>query len=122
LVGQYRGAGIAFALTIASAVNTVLLLIFLGKNPNINLGCVIRPALFYILKMVIFSAFAIIPLYFVSPVLCEAFTEHGRIIAYGAPLVISAIIYFAIGFAMLVVTKDQYLTAIVKMIKKGNGK
>jgi putative peptidoglycan lipid II flippase len=116
LVGTMRGAGIALALTIASAVNTILLLIFLGRNPNIILGSVIGPALFYILKMIIFSAAAAVPVYFISPMLCEIFAGQIRIISSGVPLVISAIIYFAIGLLMLAVTKDQYLTALGKIL------
>ncbi|MCL2720952.1 MAG: murein biosynthesis integral membrane protein MurJ [Treponema sp.] len=118
LVGQYKGAGIAFALSIASAVNTILLIIFLGKNPNINLISVIKPALFYILKMLILSALAVIPIYFISPKLYEIFTDHGRFIAYGAPLVINAIIYFTFGLLMLTIMKDKNIIGVVNMIRK----
>jgi putative peptidoglycan lipid II flippase len=118
LVGPFRGAGIAFALSLASAVNTIFLLIFLGKNPNIKLVSVIGPSLFYIVKMLIFSAAAIIPVYFLSPVLCEILAGNGRIIAYGVPLVICAILYFTIGFTILAVTKDQIVAGLFNMIRK----
>jgi len=40
LVKPFRGAGIALALSLASVVNTVVLLVFLRKNPNIAIGSV----------------------------------------------------------------------------------
>jgi len=118
LVGQYKGAGIAFALSIASAVNTIILIIFLGRNPNINLGFVIKPALFYILKMLILSLLAVIPIYFISPKLYEFFAGHGRIIAYGLPLTINAILYFALGLLMLKIIKDENIIGVINMIRK----
>ncbi|MDR0315288.1 MAG: murein biosynthesis integral membrane protein MurJ, partial [Treponema sp.] len=62
LVRPLRGAGIALALSIASAVNTVLLLAFLKKNPNIAVGRALGSALLYTLKLMILSGLAIIPL------------------------------------------------------------
>jgi putative peptidoglycan lipid II flippase len=118
LVGSYRGAGIAFALTAASAVNTILLIIFLGRKPNIDLRSVISPALFYILKMIILSALAAVPIYFLSPVLHELFAERGRFISYGAPFAVNAVIYLFLGLAMLALVKDQNFIGIIKMIRK----
>jgi len=118
LVGHFRGAGIAFALTAASAINTIALLVFLKKNPNINLGSVVGPFLFYILKMLILSALAVAPIYFLSPVLCEYFKEQTRIIACGAPLIINAVIFFIIGVTMLAVVKDQNFVGLLNMIRK----
>jgi putative peptidoglycan lipid II flippase len=118
LVGPFRGAGIAFALSFASVVNTIVLFVFLGKNPNINVGSLIKPALFYILKLLILSAIAIVPIYFLSPVLREMFEGYTRIIAYGVPLIISAIIYFSLGLTMLIIVKDKNITGILNMIRK----
>jgi putative peptidoglycan lipid II flippase len=118
LVGSYRGAGIAFALSFASAVNTVLLLIFLGRNPNIDLRSVINPALFYILKMLFLSALAAVPVYFLSPVLYEIFSGQTRFIAYGVPLTINALVYLSVGIVLLAVIKDQYFTGLINIIKK----
>jgi putative peptidoglycan lipid II flippase len=118
LVMSFRGAGIAFAISFASAVNTILLVIFLGKNPNINLGSVIGPALLYILKMLILSAIAAAPIYFLSPVLRDICAGHGRIISYGIPLAISAVIYLLLGVFLLAVVKDENFTGLLKMIRK----
>jgi putative peptidoglycan lipid II flippase len=120
LVGSMKGAGIALALSLASAVNSILLLVFLGRNPNIVMGSVIRPALVYILKMIILSAIAAIPIYFISPVLHEVFSGHGRIIALGIPLIINAAVYFILGITMLAIVKDQNLKGLYNMIRKKN--
>jgi len=120
LVGRFKGAGIAFALTAASAINTIILIVFLKKNPNINLPSVIGPSLLYILKMIILSALAVVPIYFLSPVINVMFASYGRFIAYGAPLLINAFVYLLIGIAMLSLIRDQYLLGLINMIgKKG---
>lgn len=118
LVGPYRGAGIAFALSFASAVNTVFLLVFLRRNPNIDLGSVVGPALLYIIKMLFLSVFAAAPVYIISPVLREIFEGHGRIISYGIPLAISAVIYLMLGLLMLAAVRDQNIIGLVNMIRK----
>ncbi|MCL2211912.1 MAG: murein biosynthesis integral membrane protein MurJ [Treponema sp.] len=118
LVGKYKGAGIAFALTIASAVNTVILIIFLGKNPNIKITSVIGPSLLYFLKIIILSVLAVIPVYFLSPVLCALFAGYGRLISNGAPFAINALVYIIIGIALLALVKDQNLKGLIDMIRK----
>jgi len=118
LVGHFRGAGIAFALSFAAAVNTIILIIFLGKNPNIKLGSVVGPALFYILKMIILSALAVIPVYFLSSVLHVVFDGYSRIISLGFPLVINALVYFLFGIILLKIVKDENLQGLIDMIRK----
>jgi len=118
LVGTYRGAGIAFALSFSSVVNSVILLIFLRKNPNIVIGSALGSVLFYILKLAVLSGIAVIPVYFLSPVLTEIFAGRERIISYGLPLLINMMIYMFLGLFMLFISRDQNLLAIVKMFKK----
>jgi len=118
LVGKFRGAGIALALSFASAVNTIMLLIFLGRNPNIKLNLVIGPVLLYILKMIVLSAIAVIPIYFLSPWLRKIFADNGKVIAYGIPLLINVFVFFLLGITMLAVVKDKNLFAIIKMLRR----
>ena len=118
LVGPFRGAGIAFALSLASAVNTVFLLIFLRRNPNIVIRSAIGSALLYILKLLIFSGLAIIPIIYISPLLLDFFTGSQRIISYGIPLVINMIVYLLLGISMLILVKDKYILSIVNMLIK----
>jgi len=118
LVGPFRGAGIAFALTFASAVNTIMLFIFLKRNPNIDLGLLIGPALLYVLKILILSVLAVVPVYFLSPVLNNAFSGYWRVVAYGVPLAVNAIIYLLLGTAMLALVKDQNLKGLLNVVRK----
>jgi len=121
LVGRYRGAGIAFALSFASVVNTILLLVFLRKNPNIDLRTVIGPALLYILKMIILSAIAIIPVYFLSQWLKPIFANSElMLIAHGIPLIINAAAFFLLGIALLAIVKDENFTGFVRILRKRN--
>jgi putative peptidoglycan lipid II flippase len=118
LVGPFRGAGIALALSVASAVNTILLLVFLRKNPNIALGSAFGSSIIYIVKLLVISGLAVIPIYFISPLLTELFADRGRFISYGIPLLINTLIYILLGIAMLAVVRDKYLFALVNMFKK----
>ena len=118
LVGPFRGAGIAFALSLASAVNTIVLLIFLKRKPGVAIGGALGSSLFYILKLSAISLLAAIPVYFFSPSLQLFFSDSGRILSYGAPLVISCFAYAAIGLALLAITKDKQLHTLLRMIKK----
>jgi len=118
LVGPFRGAGIAFALSLASVVNTLLLYIFLRKNPYIKLFSIVFTVAPYFLKMIILSAVAVVPIYFLSPILHEFFTGNNRLITYGVPLLINSLIFFFFGLFMLIISKDQYLFSIVKVLRK----
>jgi putative peptidoglycan lipid II flippase len=118
LSGPYRGAGIASALSLASAVNTALLLIFLKKNPSIAVGRAFRSATIYTLKLIILSCIAVVPILLLAPKLLNLFAGKGRILSFGLPLAISAVIYGAIGLVLLLLTKDKQINAILKMIRK----
>ena len=118
LVRPFQGAGIAIALSVASAVNTILLFIFLKKNPEITVGRALGPALGYTLKLLLLSGIAVIPLLLLSPHLLELFAGRGRVIAYGAPLAINAIIFAAIGIGLLFLTRDKQLYALIRIIRK----
>jgi putative peptidoglycan lipid II flippase len=60
-VGPMKGSGVALALTIASAANTLLLLLFLGRNPHIAVGRALGPAALYAVKLIVFSCIAAAP-------------------------------------------------------------
>jgi putative peptidoglycan lipid II flippase len=118
LVGPYRGSGIAFALSFASAVNTVLLIVFLRKNKNIAIRAALGSVLLYVLKLVIISVLAAAPVYFLSPAIQEFFAGNGRLVSYGVPLAVNGIAYMLLGIFMLAITKDQYLLGVINMFKK----
>jgi putative peptidoglycan lipid II flippase len=118
LVGLLKGAGVALALSLASAINTALLLIFLRRNPRISLDKSLRPVLGYAAKLVLFSCVAALPVLFLSPWLFPRFAAHGRIIGYGLPLAINALMFATVGIALLAITRDKRLRAILNMLEK----
>jgi putative peptidoglycan lipid II flippase len=120
LAFRFKGSGIAFALSFASAVNTAALLFFLRKNPEITLGRTLKSALLYTVKLILFSAIAVIPVLLISPGLSWLFAGKGRLVSYGAPLFVNALVYAGMGIVLLAITKDEQFFGMIKMIKKGS--
>ena len=119
LVFRFKGAGIAIALSIASAFNTAALLVFLRKNPSIALGRTLKSVLLYTLKLIVFSALALIPVLFISPHITDFFSGKGRFISNGAPLFINAVIFAAAGILLLALTKDKQFIGLAKLLRQG---
>jgi putative peptidoglycan lipid II flippase len=118
LAGPFKGGGIALALSAASAVNTILLLIFLKKNPRIEVGRALKSTLGYTFKLAILSAAAAAPVVFLTPRLVSLFANHSRLIAQGLPLAINAVLYGAIGIGLLLLTGDKQVKGIVALVKR----
>ncbi|MDR1216734.1 MAG: murein biosynthesis integral membrane protein MurJ [Treponema sp.] len=116
LVEGFRGAGIAFALTAASAVNTVLLFCFLKKNPFIKMAGALKTIL-HIVKLCLFSVIASVPVLLLNQRLLTLFVERNRFIHYGVPFVIAAFVYFAIELVLLIVTKDALTHKLISIVK-----
>ena len=112
------GNGIALALSVASLLNTVFLFIFMKKMENIEVGRLVSGTLLYSLKMIIMSVIAAAPCYFVHSKLVQVFAPYGRFIGYGAPIVITGLLFAAIGVLELVITRDEIISVIFKKVKK----
>ena len=112
------GNGIALALSLASLLNTVFLFIFMKKMDSIEIGKLVRGTLLYSLKMCILSVIAAVPTYFVHKALTGFFAGHGNLIAYGAPVAVSGIVFAIIGVLELIITRDEIVKIILKKVKK----
>lgn len=112
------GNGIALALSVASFLNTLFLFIFMKKMEAIEVGRLARGTLIYALKMLILSVIAALPTYYLHKFLVTTFEGHGNLIAYGAPVAISAIVFAIIGVLELVITKDEIVRVILKKVRK----
>jgi putative peptidoglycan lipid II flippase len=111
------GAGIAFALSVASLANSLMLFIFLRKNKNLDVKSITFGTVLYSVKLVLYSLVASVPTYFLRPILIEKFAGHGKIVSFAIPLVACAVCYGAVGILMLVITKDEIVKLAVKKIK-----
>ena len=118
LVGPMKGRGVALALSVASAANTALLLIFLGRNPHVALGRALGPAALYALKLILFSCAAAMTVLFLAPRLGSAFESHGRLVRYGLPFALEALSFAATGLALLAITGDKQLKAVLRMFRR----
>lgn len=123
LVIPFKGKGIAFALSFASFVNTIILFIFMRKKETINVKQMIHSTVFYSLKLVLFSFIASVPLYFIKPIIYNwakttALANLGKIGIQGVPLVLCGLIFAIIGIGLLVITKDPILKSLLGGLKK----
>ncbi|HCM26773.1 MAG: murein biosynthesis integral membrane protein MurJ [Treponema sp. GWB1_62_6] len=117
-VGPLRGGGVALALTVASAVNTVLLVAFLARNPKVAVGRAVRSASVYALRLALISVAAAAPLVFLGGRIAAPFAGRGRLVSYGFPLAISTLLYAAVGIGLLALTKDEQAKAVVRAFRR----
>jgi putative peptidoglycan lipid II flippase len=118
LVFRFKGAGIALALSCASAVNTAALLVFLKKNPAIALNQTVKSALGYVLKLTVFSGLALVPVLFLSSRIPDLFAGKGRIVSQGGPILINGLIYAAAGLFLLAITRDKQFLSMAKLFRR----
>ena len=113
LVHPMGGNGIALALSIASFINTVFLFIFMRKMEAMNVKKVVISTILYALKMIVYSVIAALPCYFLRPILLNTFAGHGKLIGYGLPVAILAVVFAVVGILELIITRDDMVKAII---------
>lgn len=118
LVGKFGGRGIAAALSVASAVNSLMLFIFLAKMRTINTLAFVREIVLYALKICAFALAAGAAIFFARPYIISMASGHNRLISSGVPVVATALIFAVIGIIFLIITKDKIAQAASKSIVK----
>ena len=113
-----KGNGIALALSVASLFNTIFLFVFMKKMEAIEVGKVLKGTVLYALKMCLFSAIAAVPTYFVHNMMTGIFEGRGRIVGFGGPVVISALVFGIVGVLELVISRDEIMGVILRKLKK----
>ena len=113
-----KGNGIALALSLASLLNTIFLFIFMKKMNSIEVGKVLKGTLLYTLRIIILSVIAAIPTYFIHNLLVKMFSDGGRLLGFGMPVVLSAIVFAIIGVLELIITRDELVKVILKKVKR----
>lgn len=113
-----KGQGIALSLSAASAVNTILLFVFLKKTKASDIGAIVKPVLLYSVKIIILSAIASVPVFLLRGKLIELFAGRHRFLSQGVPVAVTALIFLVLGVAGLIVTKDPLISVVIKKIKR----
>lgn len=121
-VGPFSGPGIAAALSLSGAVNTVLLFICLSRKEHTETAVVIVGPLKYALKIAAFSVAAALPLRLIEGRLTTAFAGGGRLASHGLPILIGTAIFAAVGIGLLAATRDSQLAAIAGIAKRKIGR
>lgn len=113
------GGGIALALTAASLVNMILLFAFLKRNPVIDVTTVIKSSVFYMIKIAVLSFVAAVPTYLLRDRILALFHSGNRLYTQGVPLLLTSMIFAAVGLVGLLVTKDAiFISAKNKILRK----
>jgi putative peptidoglycan lipid II flippase len=112
-----KGSGIALALTLASAVNTTLLLAFLRGNAQIAVGPALKSALAYSFKLALFSCIAALPVIYLDSLFAGMSECRGKFLGLFLPLCASALIYGMAGIALLLISGDKQIKRLVRMIR-----
>lgn len=113
------GNGIAIALSIASAVNTVLLIVMLTKKHIPGMNNALKAGGVYAIKMIVYSIPAGFGAWITAKLMHSiADKSTNRLIFAGVPFLASACVFIGIGVGMLLVTRDPVAQYIMQAIKK----
>lgn len=118
LIKPMSGGGIALALSLGSLANSILLFAFLKKNKEIDVKSVVRGTVLYSLKILVYSFTASVPVFFLRQAILPYFENFGRLVSFGGVLAITAFSFGLLFIAILALTKDAMLSALIKMIKQ----
>jgi putative peptidoglycan lipid II flippase len=114
LVGPFRGAGIALALSLASALNTVYLLVALARSGIPGMGTELVATLRYFAKILLFSVVAALALYLLRPFVVSMFAfSPSRLVNAGLPLVVETLVFGLIGVGFLAASRDETASSLV---------
>lgn len=112
-----KGPGIALALSAASIVNTIFLFVFMKFLPGMNVLKIALNMIIFILKMILFSIIASIPVYFLRLKIVSLCEGCNWIIANGVPVLVTGFIYAVFGMMLLLISKDSVASVLLKKIK-----
>ena len=87
------------------------------KLPSMNVKEIIKKMILFVLKMILFSVIAAVPIYFIRPTLLKIFEGHHRFISIGIPVVLTALIFAIVGVLLLILFKDETTVVISQKVK-----
>jgi putative peptidoglycan lipid II flippase len=118
LVGPMKAPGIALALSVASAVNSAILIaaILRAGIPGVCKALVSSGG--YALRMLVFSAMAVLPLFFLRPFLASRFGGMGYTLASGLSVLLSALAFAIVGVGLLAISRDEMSSTIISAFRR----
>lgn len=121
LVSALKGSGIALALSLASAANTVFLFFMMRKNKTFEIKSLLWGTIKYALKITLLSLVAGFVIAYLHDGLYSFFTDFAggvKIFSIGIPLVISVIIFSLIGILSLIAVRDKFVLSVFSAIRR----
>jgi putative peptidoglycan lipid II flippase len=122
LVGPMKAPGIALALGGASAANTLVLVLALLRDRIPGTKAALGAAGRYALKLLVLSALASLPLFFLRPFLASRFKAWNVNLAAGASLVVTALVFGGLGALLLAATRDEMAATIISAFRRRRGR
>jgi len=111
--------GIALALSLASAVNTAILVAMLSRVGIEGLGKALASVALYVGRLLVYSAIATAPVLLLRGPLRNTFGGfHSGLVRYGVPFALSAIVFGALGAGLLAVTRDPAAAFLVSSFRR----
>jgi len=118
LVGVMKGDGVALAATISAITNSALIFFFFSRKKSIEMEKILKSFL-YSFKLLIFSLIPAAVLYLIKEPVYGFFSSYSfKLLTKGAPLFVSAFIYFLLLFILLILLKDTQVEAVIQIMKK----
>jgi putative peptidoglycan lipid II flippase len=113
------GGGIALALSLGSALNTVILILLLLRKGIAGTARAFGAMLRYALRIALYSVAAGIITFFLRRALKSVIPEaSGRLVEGGLPLVVCALAFAVVGVGLLVLTKDGPAAALMRALRR----
>ena len=115
---HFQGYGIALALSVASALNTVILVLMFLRKKVAGAGPAFLAVLLYSLKLLLLSVLAAVPVWLLGPVVQRGFGFSSRLLFAGAPLLIATLMYGVVGIALLLLTRDPVAAYLLNALQR----
>lgn len=120
LAPVFRGPGIALALSLASAANTLFLFLLMRRYPEFSFRTLLAGTAGYTLKIALFSAAAGFLLFYFRDSIRSLCTGlgGGKILQEGLPLFLCALLFGGTGAALLALGRDKLFASVLSYFRR----
>ncbi len=123
LAFPFKGPGIAFALSVSSAVNSAILIAALLRRRTEGIPAAMLDFGTYAFKLLLLSLAAGVPVYLLRLPLLRLFSStESSLVRLGLPFLSMTLIYTVLGLGLLVLVKDTTAAALVGHFRRRGGR